>query len=68
MAFVSTYKIKERNRIFISLILGIIYAISDEIHQAFIPRKGSYDNRCHTRCYGRTIGNINGFGNYKNVS
>lgn len=37
MALVSTFNLKEKNRILISLILGIIYATSDEIHQSFIP-------------------------------
>lgn len=36
MAFVSTYSIKELDRIAISLISGIIYAYSDEIHQIFV--------------------------------
>ena len=37
MAFISTYQIKEKNRIIISTIIGIIYACSDEIHQSFVP-------------------------------
>ena len=37
MSLVSTYKIDELSRISISLICGIIYATSDEIHQVFIP-------------------------------
>lgn len=37
MALASTFKLKENNRFLISLFLGIIYAISDEIHQSFIP-------------------------------
>lgn len=37
MAFFSTYDLEERKRIFISLVLGMIYASSDEIHQSFIP-------------------------------
>ena len=40
MALFSTYKLKEINRISFSLILGIIYATSDEIHQAFTPGRG----------------------------
>ena len=40
MAFVSTYKLKEMDRISISLIAGTIYAISDEIHQCFTPGRG----------------------------
>ena len=37
MSLFSTYKIKELNRICISGFIGLLYAISDEIHQAFIP-------------------------------
>ena len=37
MAFISTYQIKEKNRIIISTIIGIIYACSDEIHQSLVP-------------------------------
>ena len=39
MAFISTYQIKEKNRIIISTIIGIIYACSDEIHQSFVPER-----------------------------
>ena len=41
MALFSTYKLKEFHRIGISLIIGIIYAISDEIHQMFIADRTS---------------------------
>ena len=37
MSLVSTYNIKEKNRLIITLITGIIYASSDEIHQSFVP-------------------------------
>lgn len=37
MALVSTYNIKEKNRLIITLTTGIIYASSDEIHQSFVP-------------------------------
>ena len=40
MALFKTYKLKEINSISYSLILGTIYAISDEIHQCFIPGRG----------------------------
>ena len=36
MALFSTYNMKERNRIILSLVIGIIYASSDEIHQRFV--------------------------------
>ena len=32
-----TYDIKNKKRILITLISGVLYAISDEIHQTFIP-------------------------------
>lgn len=37
MSLLSTYKIENKRRVFISLLTGIIYAISDEIHQGFVP-------------------------------
>lgn len=40
MSLMSTYKIKQKNRIVTSAIIGLLYAISDEIHQAFIPGRG----------------------------
>ena len=67
MGLVSTYKIQERNRVLISLVAGIVYAASDEIHQAFIPRKSSYDNRCYDRWNGRIIRNISSFVRNKNI-
>ena len=33
-----TFKIKPNKRVILSGFLGIVYAISDEIHQAFVPR------------------------------
>ena len=40
MLLFKTYDIKEFDRFSISLIIGIIYASSDEIHQAFVPGRG----------------------------
>lgn len=37
MGFVSTYNVKTRNKVIICLLVGILYAISDEIHQNFSP-------------------------------
>lgn len=37
MSFVSTYHLKENKRIGISLLIGILYATTDEIHQKFVP-------------------------------
>ena len=39
MALLSTFEMKEKNRTIISLIIGIIYASSDEIHQSFVPER-----------------------------
>lgn len=41
MGLMSTYPLKENDRIGISLIIGVIYASTDEIHQAFIPGRGA---------------------------
>lgn len=40
MGLMCTFNIKQFNRLSISLIIGIIYATTDEIHQAFIPGRG----------------------------
>lgn len=41
MALFSTYEnIKRKYQIYISAIMGILYAISDEIHQSFTPGRG----------------------------
>lgn len=41
MALLSTYdNIKRKYQIYISAVLGILYAISDEIHQSFTPGRG----------------------------
>lgn len=41
MSLVSTYRLKELDRIGYSQIFGTLYAISDEIHQSFIPGRSS---------------------------
>lgn len=40
MSLMSTYNLKQKNRILVSCSVGLLYAISDEIHQAFIPGRG----------------------------
>jgi len=37
MSFISTYKIHLKYKFLISILVGLIYASSDEIHQSFIP-------------------------------
>lgn len=41
MGLISTYNIEEMKRIYISIVIGIIYATSDEIHQFFIPGRAA---------------------------
>ena len=36
MTFVSTYKLLLWKKLFISIMVGVVYAISDEFHQTFI--------------------------------
>lgn len=40
MSLMCTYKLKQLDQVSISLIIGVIYASTDEIHQAFIPGRG----------------------------
>ena len=40
MSLMNTYKIKELDRIAVSLIIGVIYASTDEIHQVFVLGRG----------------------------
>lgn len=40
MSLMCTYKLKQLDQISTSLIIGVIYASTDEIHQAFIPGRG----------------------------
>ena len=41
MAFISTYKLLLWKKFGISILVGIIYAISDEYHQSFIPGRSA---------------------------
>lgn len=41
MGLMSTYVISQRKRFLISLSIGVLYAISDEIHQIFVPGRAS---------------------------
>lgn len=41
MSLMSTYKLKQSKRIWISLIVGVLYASSDEIHQYFVPGRSA---------------------------
>ena len=37
MSFINTYHLDEKKEIISSLLIGILYATSDEIHQGFVP-------------------------------
>ena len=37
MSFISTYKLHLKYKFLISILVGLLYAISDEIHQSFTP-------------------------------
>ena len=37
MGLLSTYKLKDKWRIIMTIVIGILYAISDEFHQSFSP-------------------------------
>lgn len=41
MSFISTYKIKLKYQFLISILVGLVYASSDEIHQSFIPGRNA---------------------------
>mgnify|MGYP000165776922 CR=1 FL=1 len=62
--FANTYNIEEKNKISFSALTGILYAITDELHQLFIPRTSWTNTRCYyrfTRSYLRNSNN--GFNN-----
>ena len=40
MSLFCTYNLKEKNKVLISLLIGAIYATTDEIHQSFVPGRG----------------------------
>lgn len=67
MAFLCTFPFKLRTRLGTSLLIGLIYAISDEFHQSFVPRQRFILERCWHR-YSRSIfRNINYFSNCFNL-
>lgn len=41
MSFISTYKLHLKYKFSISILVGLIYAISDEIHQSFTPGRSA---------------------------
>lgn len=41
MNYIKTYKLKEERKMLISIITGTVYAITDEIHQYFVPGRSA---------------------------
>lgn len=41
MSLASTYQIETMKKIYISMLIGMAYAISDEIHQVFVPGRAA---------------------------
>ena len=41
MLLMDTYNLKKSKKIGISFFIGVLYAISDEIHQSFVPGRGA---------------------------
>ncbi len=60
MLLCKTYNIKELDRIAICLIIGIIYATSDEIHQVFVPGRGPLFTDVLIDSMGVTVGMLIG--------
>ncbi len=46
MAFMCTFDTRVLYKFGISLLVGLIYAITDEYHQSFVARKRSFCKRC----------------------
>lgn len=49
MAFLCTFPFKLRTRLGASILVGVLYAISDEFHQSFVPRKRTFVERRRNR-------------------
>ena len=65
--FCNTYNIVLKKKILYAIIIGGLYAVTDEIHQGLVPRKRTYVSRSFNR-YSRIIfGNNNHFWNTKSV-
>lgn len=67
MAFLCTFPFKLRTRLGLSLLVGLIYAISDEFHQSFVPRKRTFLERCRDRYSRSVFRNTHYFGNCFNL-
>ena len=58
MAICSTYNINEKLKVIISLSIGVIYAISDEIHQMFIAGRTAKPTDVFIDTLGVTVGGL----------
>ena len=58
MALFSTYNINEKNKIISTIIIGAIYAISDEFHQSFIPGRSGQASDVFLDTLGTTVGGL----------
>ena len=58
MALFSTYSINEKNKIIYTVIIGAIYAISDEFHQSFIPGRSGQASDVFLDTLGTTVGGL----------
>ena len=56
MALFSTYNINEKNKIISTIIIGAIYAISDEFHQSFISGRSGQVSDIFLDTLGATVG------------
>ena len=62
MNLMCTYKISNKNKFLITILVGIIYASSDEIHQNFIPgRTAAFTDVCIDTS-GAILGSLIAFG------
>lgn len=63
MSFLCTFPFKLRTRLATSLLVGLIYAISDEFHQSFVPRQRTFMERCGNRYSWGILRNTDYFSN-----
>lgn len=53
-----TFNISAKKQVIFSGGIGIIYAITDEIHQLFVPRKSRKSRRCNYRFFWNCFRNL----------
>ena len=65
----STYDWTDRKKMTISIIVGVWYAITDEVHQLMVPGRHRFNNRCiyrYIRFYNRCLFNAYMYKTYTN--